>query len=77
MAYIDLERCKLDLLAVGSHTLQQISVPYNYADNWKISMQNIYSKFKDKIKCRQRTMTMVYAYYIGELIHLSTTPREK
>jgi len=74
---IDIERCKQDLLAVGSYTIQQISCPYDFADNWEISMQNVYSEFKDKIKRRQRIMTMVYAYYIGELINLSITPREK
>jgi hypothetical protein len=77
MVRVDIERCKQDLLSVGSYTIEQISCPYDFADNWEISMQNIYSKFKDKIKCRQRIMTMVYAYYIGELINLSVTPREK
>jgi len=77
MTIIDLDRCKQDLLSIGSHTIQQIPCPYNFADNWELSMQNIYSKFKDKIKRRQRIMTMVYAYYLGELIHLSVTPREK
>ena len=74
---INIDRCKQDLLTVGSYTIQQIPCPYNFADNWEISMQNIYSKFKDKIKHRQRIMTMVYTYYIGELINLSITPREK
>jgi hypothetical protein len=77
MVEIDLEKCKRDVLAVGSYTIQQIPCPYNFVNNWEISMQHIYSKFKDKIKHRQRIMTMVYAFYLGELINLSITPREK
>ena len=77
MVDIDLDKCKQDLLAVESYTIQQIPTPYDFVINWKISMQNIYSKFKESIRRRQRIMTMVYAYYIGELINLSITPRDK
>jgi hypothetical protein len=77
MTTTDLDKYKQDLLAIGSYTIQQIPCPYDFADNWELSMQSIYSKFKDKIRRRQRIMTMVYAYYLGELIHLSITPREK
>ena len=77
MVEIDLQKCKQDILVVGSYTIQQIPCPYNLLDNWEISMQSVYSKFKDKIRRRQRIMTMVYAFYVGELINLSVTPREK
>ena len=77
MVEIDLQKCKQDILVVGSYTIQQIPCPYNLLDNWEISMQSVYSKFKDKIRRRQRIMTMIYAFYVGELINLSVTPREK
>jgi hypothetical protein len=77
MVEIDLERCKQDVLVIGSFTIQQIPCPYNILDNWEISMQSVYTKFKEKGRSRHRIMTMVYAFYVGELINLSITPREK
>ena len=62
---------------ISSITIQQITCSYDPLDSWKLSMRNVYSTFKQKIKQRQRIMTMVYAYYVGELINLSNTPREK
>lgn len=77
MVEIDLERCKQDVLMFGSFTIQQIPCPYDILDNWEISMQSVYTKFKEKGRSRNRIMTMVYAFYVGELINLSITPREK
>jgi hypothetical protein len=77
MVIIDLNKCKQDLLVIGSYTIRQIDCPYNLVDTWEISMQKIYTKFKQKIRQRHRIMTMVYAYYLGELIDLAVTPREK
>ena len=73
----NLDRYKQDLLTVGNYTVQQIPCPYNLIDTWETSMDNVYTKFKEKARQRHRIMTMVYAYYVGELIHLSVTPRDK
>lgn len=77
MTITNLDRCKQDILAMGSYTIQQIPCPYNLIDNWEISMQNLYTKFREKLKHRHRIMAMVYAYYTGELLNISITPREK
>jgi hypothetical protein len=77
MPPIDLGRCKQDLLMIGSYTIQQIPCPYNLTDPWEESFKNVYSDFKLKSKERNRIMTMVYCYYLGELIDLTVTPREK
>ena len=76
---MELNRCKQDLLTVGSYTIQQISCPYNLAQSWETSMINVYTKFKEKLRQSrsQRIMVMVYAYYLGELIDITVTPREK
>ena len=72
-----MDKYKRDLLMISSITIQQITCPYDPLDSWELSMRNVYSTFKQKIKQRQRIMTMVYTYYVGELINLSNTPREK
>lgn len=77
MAPVDLQRCKQDLLVIGSYTIQQIPCPYNLEDSWEESFRQIYFKFKLKRSQRNRIMTMIYSYYLGELINLTVTPREK
>jgi hypothetical protein len=66
-----------DLINFGGYTLKQIDRPYNPGDPWEISAHHIYQKLRDKMKQKNRIMTLVYGYYLGDLIQLSITPREK
>lgn len=66
-----------DLIRFGSYTLKQIDRPYNLTEPWETSIQCIYQKLKQEMVKKNRIMTMVYGYYLGELIQLSVTPREK
>jgi hypothetical protein len=66
-----------DLLRIGSYTLKQIDRPYNLNEPWETSVRNVYQELRQKMFQKNRIMTMVYGYYLGELIQLSITPREK
>jgi predicted membrane-bound dolichyl-phosphate-mannose-protein mannosyltransferase len=66
-----------DLIRIGSYTIKKIDRPYSLVNSWDISVQNIYNHMRQVGKQNNRIMTMVYGYYLGELIHFSVTPREK
>jgi hypothetical protein len=66
-----------DLLQIGSYTLKQIDKPYSLTESWETSVQYVYQKLKYEMTQKNRIMTMVYGYYLGELIQLSITPRDK
>jgi hypothetical protein len=66
-----------DLIRIGSYTIRQINRPYNIIDRWETSIEYVYNLFKVTMNSSNRIMTMVYAYYLGELIQSSVTPKEK
>jgi hypothetical protein len=59
---------KQDLINFGSYTLKQIDRPYNPGDPWEISANNVYQKLRYEMKQKNRIMTLVYGYYLGDLI---------
>src|SRR6185436_13126599 len=73
----DMLEYQQDLLRLGSYTLKQIDRPYNLNESWETSVQHVYQKLRQKMFQKNRIMTMVYGYYLGELIQLSITSREK
>jgi hypothetical protein len=67
---------KLDLLMTGTYTIQSIECPYSPTDGWHEAMTRVYNATRQTSQ-RQRIKALVYAYYMGKLIELSITPREK
>lgn len=66
---------KQDLLNIKeSAPIQQLS-PYNPADPWDQSVDTVFQLLRPEMLRRNRIMTMVYAYYLGELLSLKTLPR--
>ena len=70
-------RYQQDLIRIGSYTLRPIDQPYVLEDPWETSVQNVYQKLKYEMQQRNRIRIMIYGYYLGKLIQLSITPREK
>ena len=69
---------QLDLLNIESHTVSQINSPYSIIhDSWETCAQKVYNLMRQQMTNRNRIMTMVYAYYLGEIIDLSVTPHSK
>lgn len=71
----DISQYQQDLVRIGSYLLKQIDKPYSLSDPWENSVEKILQHIKRAR--RNRIMTMVYGYYLGELIQLSATPRAK
>lgn len=70
-------RYRHDLQAVGGYTIHQISCPYDLSNSWNTSVQYVYRQLRDELRRRNRIMSLVYGYYLGELISFSVTPRLK
>lgn len=66
-----------DLINFGSYPLRQIDRPYSLSDLWEISVYNVYQKLRHENRSKNRVMGLIYGYYLGELIQLSVTPRDK
>ena len=68
---------KLDLIMTGAHTLQSIESPYFLTDEWSEAMNKAYNATQQTSQQKHRIYTLVNAFYMGKLIELSVTPREK
>src|SRR5690348_9489630 len=66
-----------ELLRIGNYTVRQIDRPYNLSDTWEVSSQRVYHQLQIALRMRDRIMTLVYCYYLGELVQLSVTPKAK
>jgi hypothetical protein len=66
-----------DLLRIGSYTVRQIDRPYNLSDTWEVSAHHVYYQLQVAMRTRNRIMTLVYCYYLGELVQFSVTPKAK
>jgi hypothetical protein len=77
MSSVNLDKCKRDLIMIRSHTIQQIPCPYSYTDAWDVSILQVYQKYRQEMCHHNRVMTIVYGYYLGELLNFTSTPREK
>ncbi|RHZ55977.1 hypothetical protein Glove_408g17 [Diversispora epigaea] len=67
----------IELIGCGNYSLRQIERPYRLDDPWEISILNIYQMLRQEAQQRNRIMALVYGYYLGEIIQLSVTPRDK
>ena len=66
---------KLDLMMLGLYSLDIVKYPYFITDNWKTKMRKTLQSLHRT--ARQRIKSLIYGYYLGELLYQSITPREK
>ncbi|CAG8485069.1 9951_t:CDS:2 [Dentiscutata erythropus] len=66
-----------DLIRIGSYTVRQIDRPYNLNQTWETSAQHVYQQLQTAMNSHNRIMTLVYCYYLGELVQFSVTPKAK
>jgi hypothetical protein len=72
-----LELLKMDLVHIGAYTLRQIPCPYDLTNSWESCIQTVYQLLKSEMSGRNRIKIMAYGYYLGNLIDLSCSPRQK
>ena len=68
---------KLDLIMTGAHPIQSIEQPYEVTDEWLEATIKTYNAMRQASQQKQRIHTLICAYYLGNLIESSITPREK
>ena len=57
-----------DLLETTVQETQQIPIPYNISDSQELQISQTYYSIKHAIRTRKRIKSLVYAYYLGELL---------
>ncbi|RHZ77813.1 hypothetical protein Glove_172g3 [Diversispora epigaea] len=66
---------KQDLLNIeGNVPIQQID-PYKLTDPWEQSIDTVFQLLRQEIIHRNRIKTLMYTYYLGELLSFRTLPR--
>jgi hypothetical protein len=65
---------KLDIVSMGNPAAT-IECPYNIDDTWENAVHTTLMILQTALKQRKRVKGLIYAYYLGELIAISKTPR--
>jgi hypothetical protein len=67
---------KMDILSILEETSERFSPPYNSITPIKIAIHDTINTIRQYVDRSHRIAILVHLYYLGELLSVTTTPRQ-